>query len=66
MFIGGYETLLAGVPLLPPQPFLHLIRMRAEKVGGAYLEPLCLIISCRWSPQEYHLQSTFSESEQSF
>jgi len=49
------ETLLAGVPLLPPQPSLYLITDASKEGWGAHLEPLSLIISGLWSHQESHL-----------
>jgi len=49
------ETLLAGVPLLPPQPSLHLITDASMEGWGAHLEPRSLTLSGLWSPQESHL-----------
>ena len=46
------ETLLAGVPLLPSQPSLHLITDTSKEGWGAHLEPLSLTVSGMWSPQE--------------
>ena len=46
------ETLLAGVPLLPSQPSLHLITDASKEGMGAHLEPLSLTVSGMWSPQE--------------
>ena len=46
------ETLLAGVPLLPSQPSLHLITDASKEGWGAHLEPLSLTVSGMWSPQE--------------
>ena len=39
------ETLLAGVPLLPSQPSLHLITDASKEGWGAHLEPLSLTVS---------------------
>ncbi|KAH3715619.1 hypothetical protein DPMN_058331 [Dreissena polymorpha] len=51
------KTILAGVPLLTPQSSFHL-EMNASKEGwSAHPEPLNLIISGMWSPQESHLQN---------
>ena len=47
--------LLAGVPLLPPQSFLTSHTDASKECWGAHLEPLSLIISGMWSPQESHL-----------
>ena len=46
------ETLLAGVPLLPSQPSLHLITDASKEGWGAHFEPLSLTVSGMWSPQE--------------
>ena len=49
------QVLLEGVPLLPPQPSLHLITDASMVGWGAHLEPLSVTVSGTWSPQETKL-----------